>query len=79
MIQSRKHPRFPLETGEPFRIARALRRQGLDSDVAPQFPVMRQIHFPHAASSDQGADFIGAEHVARTPDHACGKIPLIRR
>src|ERR1700692_3191987 len=69
MIQRGKHFRFALKTGESFGIVCEGSRQNFDGYVAPEFRVVRLIHFAHAARADLREDFVGGEFCASSESH----------
>jgi hypothetical protein len=61
MIQGGEHFRFALKPREPIVVGRERGRQNLDGDLAFEFRVRHAIDLAHAAGTDDGDDFIGAE------------------
>ena len=72
MIQRRGGARLLLEALESIRIERARGGQDLDGDVASQPRIARAVDLSHAASTNGGDDFVGAEaRSARQRHHIC--------
>jgi hypothetical protein len=69
MIERRGGARFPLETMKAFGISRHASREHFDGNVASQPYVSRAIYLPHATSTNQGDDFVGAETNAGRKRH----------
>jgi len=61
MIQRRQHARFPLETGQSFRIVDERGGKNLNRHIAPKLRVVRLVHLTHAACANLRDDLIRAE------------------
>jgi hypothetical protein len=61
MIEGGEHPRFTLETRQPFGVARKRAWKDLDGDVAFQLRVTRSVDLAHPASPEARLDLIRAE------------------
>ena len=57
MVQRGKGSRLVLETCDTIGVLRHRRWEHLDSDLAFQFYIPRQVHISHAARADEGDDF----------------------
>ena len=64
-----------LESLQPARVPRELRRQDLDRHLARQLRIPRPVHLAHAARAQKPADLVGAEPRAGGQRHLC---PLLR-
>ena len=53
MVEGGDGPRLALEAREPIGIARHLRGQHLEGDVAPELGVVRAIHLAHSARAER--------------------------
>ena len=72
MIERGEDFGFALKAREPIRIAGHHGGQNLDRDRSFQIAVGRPIHLAHAARTDGGSDFVGAEARARSEGHLGG-------
>ena len=72
VVQRRQDFGLTLESRQPLRVRRNRRGQHLDRNGTLQVGVRRPIHLPHAAHSDLGGDFIGAEASAGGQGHLRG-------
>src|ERR1051325_2231192 len=70
MAQGGDALRLALQTGTAFRVAGSGLGKDLDGDVAFQARIPRAIHFPHAAGTESGEDFVRAETRAGGEGHA---------
>ena len=61
MVQRGKGSRLLLETCDTVGFLRHRRWKHLDSDLALQFYIPRQVHISHAARADEGDDFVGTD------------------
>ena len=61
MIEGGERARLPLETRAPYRISGVLVGEDFERDISPETRVARAIHLTHAAATDDGENFVGAE------------------
>ena len=71
MIQRSQGAGLTAESRQPLRVARELRGQGLDGDIATQLAVVCPIDFPHATGAERRHDSIRSELLAW--DDICGR------
>jgi hypothetical protein len=58
VIHSREESRFTLESGQPIRIGRKLRRQNFDRDVAPELRIAGAIDFSHRTRAERATNLV---------------------
>src|SRR5258707_864686 len=68
MIQRGGHLRFPLKTAPALRVSKMI-GQKLDSDLALQLRIEREIHRTHASLAELGLDAILADLEPRGEEH----------
>src|SRR4029077_13227383 len=69
MIERRQHPRFALEAGQPFGIARERFRQKFYGHVPPELGIVRFVHLSHPAHADLRDDLVRTETCASAEGH----------
>jgi hypothetical protein len=72
MIQCGRGARFLVEAPESIWIARIVRREHLDGDVAAETRVARSIYFSHPATAEQRANLVRTDDGSRRQRHDDG-------
>ena len=67
--------RLALEPGQPFRIGGHGFGQNLDRHFAPEFRILRPVHFSHPACTQRREDLVGSEAGAgsEAQEFSCGR------
>ena len=65
MVERRSRPRFRAEAPQSLRIAGNTRRQQLQRHRTIEFAFVSPVDLAHAAETDEGLDFIAADHLPR--------------
>ena len=69
MIESRKRPRFPLESPQILCVRRDFGGKHLDRHVAAEFGVAGAVHLAHPAAAERAEDPIGTDVFAVGKGH----------
>ena len=78
VVERRQDLRFALEAGQPFGVVHEGVGQDLQRDIAVQLGITGLVHFAHAACTDGGEDFVGAEGGAGLKWHQLSDPPSSR-
>ena len=73
MCQRRSRPRFAAQALAVHRIARQVRRQRFEGDLATETRVSREVHPSHAAAAELPDDRVGAEDRSGQQDRLVGQ------